>query len=199
MSNKKMRIVCLSFGINVLLCSSVAANNSQICTQCNLPQLDSFLQQYCTKHNNTKSLKLDGSCCINTSSSTKTEQIIGVDLSDCKLSKISGLVNNLHNLKVLLLDKNVDLQIEDTDFNGLSHLEYMSLPETLECPGGNNSWRSDDVTDNTRICKDEINLCQQNNITCPNENSECVLVGPGEMECLCLPGYHGYKCLRKVS
>jgi len=36
-------------------------------------------------------------------------------------------------------------------------------------------------------------------VTCENTNGQCVLVRPGENQCLCKPGYHGYKCLRQVS
>lgn len=35
-------------------------------------------------------------------------------------------------------------------------------------------------------------------VTCSNSNSYCSDVGPRVTECLCSPGYHGYKCLRKV-
>ncbi|WAR23769.1 ARAID-like protein, partial [Mya arenaria] len=34
-------------------------------------------------------------------------------------------------------------------------------------------------------------------ITCANNNSHCEMVGPGEAECVCNKGYHGYKCLRQ--
>ena len=36
-------------------------------------------------------------------------------------------------------------------------------------------------------------------VTCPNNNSHCVLKAPGKMECLCNDGYYGYKCLRQVN
>ena len=35
-------------------------------------------------------------------------------------------------------------------------------------------------------------------VSCPNNNSHCVMTAPGAMECLCNDGYYGYKCLRQV-
>ena len=35
--------------------------------------------------------------------------------------------------------------------------------------------------------------------TCPSPQSYCTPAGPGLVDCLCSPGYHGYKCLRQVG
>ncbi|XP_053394868.1 all-trans retinoic acid-induced differentiation factor-like [Mercenaria mercenaria] len=172
--------------------------HSKICSQCTTPpKVDSYLVQFCRKENGTGLLHQDNSCCINSTVSSQTSLIVGVDMSGCGLKTISGLFSNMHDLKVIMLENNTDLQIKQDDFNGLSKLLYLSLPDFLQCPGGNKSWNSVEKQNNTVICEEEINLCVKNNVTCQNSNSHCVLTGPGVMECLCLPGYHGYKCLRQ--
>ncbi|XP_060553378.1 all-trans retinoic acid-induced differentiation factor-like [Ruditapes philippinarum] len=167
---------------------------SEVCSQCSsVPKADSFLVQFC----NNSTGHLEKSCCVNTPVAFQNKTIIGVDMSSCGLKNVNGLFNDLKDLEVIMLENNTDLQIGEDDFNGLTKLDYLSLPETSQCPGGNKSWTSIEKHNNTVICLGEINLCQHNNVTCQNNNSHCVLTGPGEMECLCISGYHGYKCLRK--
>lgn len=167
---------------------------TNICSRCPKPSEASFVVKYCTENNSTGTLNQNASCCINTSAADTDSSLVGVDLSNCGLTSIMNLINS-NELKVLMLEGNEKLQIRLTDFRGLTALEYLSLPSQEQCPGGNWSWNVIEYTNRSVICHGEINLCK--NASCANNNSECVLVGPGDMECHCLPGYYGYKCLRQ--
>ncbi|KAE8605812.1 hypothetical protein XENTR_v10015327 [Xenopus tropicalis] len=75
----------------------------------------------------------------------------------------------------------------------------LSLPSSA-APGGNNSWENVNVTSAVRVCQDQRSSCNSTSewVLCP-ENSVCAPDGPGYMQCVCAPGFHGYKCLREST
>lgn len=170
-------------------------SDKEVCIKCPEMKEQSQVFQFCQSFNSTHSMLISQSCCIN--NTITGEEIIGLDWSSCELNTISGLLGNLTCLQELMLENNSKLILHTEDFDGLTNLEYLSLPSNSECPGGNNSWDSTERTNHSVICHTELNLCVDHNITCPNNNSHCVLTAPGKMECLCNPGFYGYKCLRQ--
>ncbi|KAH3695434.1 all-trans retinoic acid-induced differentiation factor-like [Dreissena polymorpha] len=168
-----------------------------VCSKCEDRTSSSEVVGFCQKSNSSGHLIVDKACCLNYSSE-ETFTVLGLDFSHCNISSITGVINVYPDLHILMLENNTNLQVSDQDFRGLSKLVYLSLPLTMNCPGGNNSWRISEISNNAMLCREEIDLCIQNNVTCESQNSSiCVLVGPGEVECLCQAGYYGYKCLRQ--
>lgn len=99
------------------------------------------------------------------------------------------------------------------------------LPPDVSCPGGNASWEKVDLEEGNRVCRGQIDVCNQTGqlckfptellqmtpgmlliliktsstaFSCP-ENSLCAPYGPSFFECSCTDDHHGYKCLREVS
>ena len=134
-----------------------------------------------------------GRCCV----AEKLQLVVGLDLSSCHITSIEDMFENFHNLQILYLQNN-SIQVPKVEaFLGLTHLQKLMLPPKLDCPGGSELWNNTEHTPDAVICIDELSTCIVYNVTCPNKNSYCVDVGPQVTECLCKPGYHGYKCLRK--
>ncbi|XP_022317373.2 uncharacterized protein LOC111120732 [Crassostrea virginica] len=150
----------------------------------------------CARLNSTVS----GRCCVHVTekeSDWSPEIVTGIDLIDCSLTNISGLFHSMEQLAFLFLHKNNILDIDVDDFTGVNELKNLTLPANLSCPGGQSLWDKE-ITHSDRVeCLDEKSTCKVFNVTCPNSNSYCSDVGPRVTECLCSPGYHGYKCLRK--
>lgn len=137
-----------------------------------------------------------GRCCI-VISGNKTI-ITEIDLSNCNLKTIDGILANQPNLTTIRLQGNKLKSVKKEDFFHTTNIDLLVLQPNLECPGGPNAWMSygpDNETETTQ-CVGEIHTCQLPNVTCPNDNSMCEHVGPNMMECVCIDGYHGYKCLR---
>ncbi|XP_063414497.1 all-trans retinoic acid-induced differentiation factor-like isoform X2 [Mytilus trossulus] len=136
-----------------------------------------------------------GRCCVNKG---KTESsVVGLDLSSCHITSIEDMFINFNNLKFLYLQNN-SIQVPTIEaFHGLTQLQTLKLPPKIDCPGGRELWNETKHTEDAVICTGELSSCTVYNVTCPNVNSYCVDVGPQVTECLCKPGYHGYKCLRQ--
>jgi len=128
----------------------------------------------------------------------KHKDVVGLDLSNCSISDSTELVfSSLSALQTLLLDHNpIKNEIHHLQFKSLVALNYLSLPDGFECPGGEDFWR--DVHNDKTIgvvCQEQINNCR--NVTCPTATSTCIPDGPGFSQCVCKNGWTGYKCLRK--
>ncbi|XP_076087435.1 all-trans retinoic acid-induced differentiation factor-like [Mytilus galloprovincialis] len=136
-----------------------------------------------------------GRCCVNKG---KTESsVVGLDLSSCHITSIEDMFISFNNLKFLYLQNN-SIQVPTIEaFHGLTQLQTLKLPPKIDCPGGSELWNETKHTEDAVICTGELSSCTVYNVTCPNVNSYCVDVGPQVTECLCKPGYHGYKCLRQ--
>ncbi|XP_067677231.1 all-trans retinoic acid-induced differentiation factor-like [Haliotis asinina] len=176
-----------TFVVYIVFCSETQNN---VCSKtCSTSMKNSYVYNFCHEQN----LQLQGRCCVNV---TGSQQILGLDLQSCGLSQLTGLFTHGASLQVLLLQDNPLMNITSTDFEGLLELKYLTLPLDSDCPGGMDAWEVTNTTANETLCLQELDFCLVHNVSCPS-NSYCSNTGPGLSECLCLPGYHGYKCLRK--
>lgn len=126
------------------------------------------------------------------------------------------------NTILKMLQNNLSRRRSLTDF---LHV-WRILPPDVSCPGGNASWEKVDLEEGQRVCRGQMDVCNQTGqlckfptellqmtpgallifiktwwstaFSCP-ENSLCAPYGPGFFECSCTDDHHGYKCLREVS
>uniref|UniRef100_A0A803KEF1 EGF-like domain-containing protein n=1 Tax=Xenopus tropicalis TaxID=8364 RepID=A0A803KEF1_XENTR len=112
---------------------------------------------------------------------------VGVlDLWNCSLAQLDPTLHLTQAAVVLDLSSNPLRDLPSEFFRGLLGLQYVALPAELSCPGG--------------VCQDQRSSCNSTSewVLCP-ENSVCAPDGPGYMQCVCAPGFHGYKCLREST
>ncbi|CAG09117.1 unnamed protein product, partial [Tetraodon nigroviridis] len=162
-------------------CSGTVSNNSQV-------------GQFCFFSLG----RIDGRCCLNNDNTSDPKRITGLDLSNCSLAHIKDL-QEASTAVIMDLSLNPIVNISDTTFEGFVSLNYMILPLDLSCPGGEAAWEKVDVENGSRVCRDQINLCNQTghlSFTCPG-NSLCAPYGPGFFQCSCTDNFHGYKCVRE--
>lgn len=120
----------------------------------------------------------------------------------------------------MLKKKNLSCRRLLTDF---LHV-WRILPPDVSCPGGNASWEKVYLEEGNRVCRGQMDVCNQTGQLCkfptellqmtPDmlifiktwwstafcpENSLCAPYGPGFFECSCTDDHRGYKCLREVS
>ncbi|XP_012938490.1 all-trans retinoic acid-induced differentiation factor [Aplysia californica] len=148
---------------------------------------------FCKKH---PELRVVGRCCLN-----ETEHatlVLGLDLHDCNLTEgsLRSAVVDLNRLMYLSLEANPIQNVTEADLTKNTDIMYLCLPPDIPCPGGQDAWRSEDLINNVRICREELNPCKYRNVSCP-ENSHCVQLGFSLTECLCNEGFHGYKCMNE--
>jgi hypothetical protein len=125
---------------------------------------------------------------------------IAIDLTEANLTEIPNFAEHLHfNFTVIDLRLNDDIVSSNVSaFIGLSDLDYLLLPDHIECPGGNGSWEIiDETTDPPgTLCQHQISICSSSPDLCTERGALCTGNGPTKFLCFCKPGYHGYKCLR---
>lgn len=168
----------------------IVCENKEVSIEVCSKRCDFSLSINCTEINAVPT----GRCCMNGNSYSS---VVGLDLSSCHITSIENYFNNLDNLEVLFLQNN-SIQVPKIEaFHGLTKLKLLKLPPKLNCPGGNELWNKTEQTSEVVTCINELSTCTVYNVSCPNQNSYCVDRGPQVTECLCKPGYHGYKCLRK--
>ncbi|KAK7100556.1 hypothetical protein V1264_023485 [Littorina saxatilis] len=174
-----------------MLCTGQAGQPSHVVNYCKVSAM-----------NLTKNQR----CCVNSTKGNFTDtDVMGVDLRNCSLQNITGFFKDMTSLVVITLDDNPDLEsVAADEFYHLTSLDYLTLPSDKkkpeECPGGIMAWKERDFVNNSLVCQHQANnTCFniENNATCPSPQSYCVPAGPGLVDCLCSPGYHGYKCLRQ--
>ncbi|XP_017282808.1 all-trans retinoic acid-induced differentiation factor [Kryptolebias marmoratus] len=142
--------------------------------------------------------RIDGRCCLRNDSTSDPERIIGLDLSNCSLTRVENLQDASEAL-MIDLSLNPIVNISDDVFQGFFDLKCLILPKDIVCPGGNSSWQKVEIQKGNRLCEGQKNMCNQTgqmSLNCP-ENSLCAPYGPGFYECSCAENYHGYKCLRE--
>ncbi|XP_020622361.1 all-trans retinoic acid-induced differentiation factor-like isoform X2 [Orbicella faveolata] len=136
-----------------------------------------------------------GRCCV------KNGNVVGLDLSNCSLTTLPSLESLKVALRWLYLQDNPALECNNktfvNSFKGLINLSEVVLPSRCNCTGGNSLWTNHSTTGSERWCEGQKNSCSFINVTCP-ANSACSPNGPGFTQCLCEPGWFGYKCLVKV-
>ncbi|KAM4694160.1 all-trans retinoic acid-induced differentiation factor isoform 1-T1 [Discoglossus pictus] len=167
----------------------------QICTSC--PgglRNSSEVAQLCQT---TIGARVQGRCCV--TQEDETAVIIGLDLWNCSLTHLDPDMNLTESARVLDISQNPLHDVPQELFRGLTGLQYIALPPTLDCPGGNDLWESVNMTWSVRVCRNQRSACNTSAepiLLCP-ENSLCAPHGPGYTQCTCAPGFHGYKCLRE--
>ncbi|XP_028652193.1 all-trans retinoic acid-induced differentiation factor [Erpetoichthys calabaricus] len=142
-----------------------------------------------------KSFVVKGRCCLQ--KQDEENQIIGLDLKNCSLAEVDDL-HEAYTAEVVDLSENPLQNVSKLTFHGFTSMFFLVLPPILECPGGNESWEITEVSNSIRICKGQKSACNSTGEParlCP-ENSLCQPDGPGLFQCICVDGFHGYKCLR---
>lgn len=166
----------------------------------------SFSCGYCTSHEpknasqvllktfcNGEYLKMDERCCYNKTNA----KILGIDLSNCELKSLNGIVkkNDQQNLQWLAVNSNPllhDLYKQLRDFQDLYEIivsDNQSCNESFNIIHEKGSGGS-----NIKTCSKPKVAC--NNVTCPAE-STCQQNGPGLSMCSCNDGWNSYRCLKK--
>ncbi|XP_056872055.1 all-trans retinoic acid-induced differentiation factor [Takifugu flavidus] len=167
----------------------------QICGRCSGTLLNSTrVGQFCLSSFG----RIDGRCCLKNDNTSDPQRITGLDLSNCSLTHINDLPG-APSLFILDLSLNPMVNISDATFQGFLDLNYLILPPDVSCPGGNASWEKVDLEEGNRVCRGQMDVCNQTgqlSFSCP-ENSLCAPYGPGFFECSCTNDHHGYKCLRE--
>ncbi|XP_037541355.1 all-trans retinoic acid-induced differentiation factor [Nematolebias whitei] len=198
----KMKAVCRwkeHVALILIFCISFNATSSltglQVCSLCGGSVLNgSTVGHFCS----LSAGWIHRRCCLRNDSTSDSERIIGLDLSNCSLTHVENLQEAS---EVLMIDLSLNpiVNISDDVFRGFFYLNYIILPDDIVCPGGNTSWQKVEVKQGNRICEGQKNMCNQTgqfSNNCP-ENSLCAPYGPGFYECSCAENYHGYKCLRE--
>ncbi|XP_041358362.1 all-trans retinoic acid-induced differentiation factor-like [Gigantopelta aegis] len=193
------QVLCLAWIIVLYFCSQGVSvleeqtlNHLEVCNRnqtCRSPMNGTVVAEMCNK----AGLDIHDRCCLNTTDATV---IIGINLQNCGITNVSRIFHKLDFLKVIMLEENPLHNVTSEDFEDILHIDYLSLSSKYICPGGTRSWENITIEKNKTVCQHEVDICKVYNVSCP-DNSHCVNVAPGLTECLCLPGYHGYKCLRK--
>jgi hypothetical protein len=147
---------------------------------------------YCISQNGS----LESRCCFQLNST----QILAIDLTDMNLNKVPDVIEfkNLVNVTVIDLRFNSQLKSSSDDYLGMRYLDYLILPEQLQCPGEKRAWEIIDQTPDYTgvVCRHQKDLCTNSTAMCTPANSYCVTNGPNHFLCLCKNSYYGYKCLR---
>ncbi|XP_041106985.1 all-trans retinoic acid-induced differentiation factor isoform X2 [Polyodon spathula] len=140
---------------------------------------------------------MEGRCCLQRH--REQELIVGLDLWNCSLTQVDEYLEQAFTAVVIDLSDNPVKNMSESAFQGFISLQYLALPQTLECPGGNTSWEHVDIFKSERICKGQKDACNATGAMtwlCP-ENSFCQPDGPGMFQCTCASSYYGYKCLKE--
>ncbi|KAM7395476.1 hypothetical protein PAMA_006973 [Pampus argenteus] len=180
--------------LNSYFFASYQLTELQICKLCSGTVLNgSAVGEFCS----SSAGRIDGRCCLRNDTSDP-EHIIGLDLSNCSLTRVENLQEAS---AVLMIDLSLNsiVNVSDSAFQGFIELNYVILPADILCPGGNTSWEKVEVKEGNRFCTGQKNICNQTgqlSYNCP-ANSLCGRYGPGFFECSCVANYHGYKCLRE--
>lgn len=191
----QLKPVVLVLVFNICFYAICQATELQVCKLCGGTVLNgTAVAQFCS----SSAGRIDGRCCLKNGTTDDPERIIGLDLSNCSLTRVDDL-QGASTSSIIDLSLNPIVNISDSAFQGFIDLNYLILPADLTCPGGNTSWQKVEVEKENRLCEGQNNMCNQTghmSMDCP-ENSICAPYGPGFFECSCADKYHGYKCLRQ--
>ncbi|KAK0045496.1 all-trans retinoic acid-induced differentiation factor-like isoform X1 [Biomphalaria pfeifferi] len=164
---------------------------------CNLDCQVNINETVLAKFCSASAFKLQGRCCVNTTSPDQFD-IIGIDLQQCGMTqkKFSQGIDGINTLQFIYLQGNDIDALNNTDFHRNTGILNLSIPVNLSCPGGIKSWESIETETSETTCVGEKNPCISEKLACP-PHSHCVHSGIDMSECLCDEDYHGYKCMNK--
>ncbi|XP_053565415.1 all-trans retinoic acid-induced differentiation factor [Bombina bombina] len=186
-----------TFFIFSCLCFLVTVSRAleQVCSSCpGAIRSSSEVSHLCQS---THGAKVQGRCCV--SREADSDAIIGLDLWNCSLEHLDPALHLTNATVVIDISQNPLHDLPCELFRGLTGLQYIALPITMNCPGGDDLWGQVDRNGSERICqyqRSQCNSTEELSLLCP-ENSVCAPDGPGYTQCVCVPGFHGYKCLRE--
>jgi len=134
--------------------------------------------------------------------------IIGIDLRNCSLTAIDSALfacnySHFDRSKIEWIDLSLNAlvsgNVSHAAFRGMTSLSKVVLPvDAGGCPGGGQAFEEEVVDSGELLCVNQTDWCVKMyalNFTCV-ANSACYKDGPGYLNCTCLPGYFGYKCLK---
>lgn len=177
--------------VAVLCCAAVPQITAQIqdnSTVCQLTNCDVQRKPWSHVHQLCKDVhgKLKGPCCLNGNFA------IGVDIGQCVVSSLRITEEDQDHILLLNLSGS-SISCSDPMITQLPFLQRVDLPDNcVTCPY---PLQMANVTGKNACVTTEYlsNTC---NATCP-EHSECRKVATGLEHCVCLPGFHGYRCLKQ--
>ncbi|KAK2186350.1 hypothetical protein NP493_203g00022 [Ridgeia piscesae] len=194
--------------INVILLTA-ASHEIDVCrpSSCNdHKDVDTFTD-LCHQHKG----EVSGRCCIrqNSVTSEDKQQIVGIDLRSCDGHTLDALESTQSiasdspghiksHIEILMLDGDILKTCNDALFEGMTQLNFLSLPAKCGCPGGTDAWESSEIQHSIETCRNKTDICVTQNVTCP-KHSHCIVHSPGVTWCVCNKGHYGYKCLSRVS
>ncbi|XP_075451337.1 all-trans retinoic acid-induced differentiation factor isoform X2 [Ascaphus truei] len=184
--------LCVIF---LLSLSAQAQQQEQVCTSCpGGPRNSSEVSRLCLSR---AGAQLRGRCCV--SGEEGSEAILGLDLWRCSLTRMDPAIHLTGAVVVIDVSQNPLQFLPPELFRGLTGLQYIAIPPTLSCPGDINSWGIVETNSSVRVCRQQRSACNGTGalaMLCP-ENAVCAADGPGYTQCVCAPGFYGYKCLRE--
>ncbi|XP_073413904.1 all-trans retinoic acid-induced differentiation factor [Dendrobates tinctorius] len=191
-SHDRTGVMAAALVIGLILLSGELSAEQLNCTLCpGELQTVSEVGRRCVA---TAGARIAARCCV-----TETDTIIGLDLHNCSITHLDPTLYLPPSLAAIDLSQNSLQDLPPELFQGLTSLEYIALPPNIGCPGGDGAWRS--VNHSAGVCQDQRDGCNSTGgveLLCP-ENSLCAPDGPGFSQCVCAPGFSGYKCLREGS
>ncbi|KAM7367975.1 hypothetical protein PAMP_014232 [Pampus punctatissimus] len=153
--------------LNSYFYASYQLTELQICKLCSGTVLNgTAVGEFCL----SSAGRIDGRCCLRNDNTSDPEHIIGLDLSNCSLTRVENL-QEASTVLMIDLSLNSIVNVSDSAFQGFIELNYMILPADILCPGGNTSWEKVEVKEGNRLCTGQKNTCNQTGQLC---KSGCV-------------------------
>ncbi|XP_043917426.1 all-trans retinoic acid-induced differentiation factor isoform X1 [Protopterus annectens] len=178
-----------------ILIFSVLGSGIRVCSICpGEIRNGSAVAEFCYSNSSFVS---ERRCCLKKQNSQVV--VVGLDFGNCSLSQIDTELQTASTAEVIDLTDNPLKNLPVSAFRGLVGLQYIVLPELVNCPGDDISWEEVNITANKRICKEQKNICGTTGQLVPlcPDSSMCEADGPGLFQCSCSDKFHGYRCLRK--
>ncbi|KRX92250.1 Syntrophin-1 [Trichinella pseudospiralis] len=185
----------LVFILHSFLSAKTSASESVCQKKCGKPRVTPELQQYCIKRDGHW-LTDEANCCA-----LNNGTVIILNLRQCNLSCLNSNIfedekAHLNRSTIEMMDISgnpIAADCVSTNFwMGMTHLNYLILPNSTKCPGGRDAWENVEAN----RCIGQIDWCKHENFSC-TEKSHCVPNGPAMMRCTCNENMHGYKCLKR--
>ncbi|XP_043917427.1 all-trans retinoic acid-induced differentiation factor isoform X2 [Protopterus annectens] len=138
-----------------ILIFSVLGSGIRVCSICpGEIRNGSAVAEFCYSNSSFVS---ERRCCLKKQNSQVV--VVGLDFGNCSLSQIDTELQTASTAEVIDLTDNPLKNLPVSAFRGLVGLQYIVLPELVNCPGDDISWEEVNITANKRICKEQKNIC----------------------------------------